>query len=221
MSYRTRIKFCGMTHPDDIQQAVDLGVDALGFILYPKSKRALSFEQLKLLVAKVPVWVSSVVLLVNPEVDEVRRVITEIKPDYLQFHGDESAEFCEQFNYPYLRAIRVGAPGISTPEEIAHVTAQYQQAKAFIFDAYSQGYGGAGISFDADLLNVVREQQAKDKIIIAGGLHPQNIRSFVQKYQPFAVDLCSGVESSPGHKDPVKMQRFMSELALGQARLRV
>lgn len=221
MLYRTRVKFCGITRFEDISQAVDLGVDALGFILYPKSKRALSFDQLQSLLKAVPVWVNSVVLLVNPSATEVRRVIKEVRPDYLQFHGDEPAAFCEQFNYPYLRAIRVGAPGISTPEEIARVAAQYQQAKAFIFDAYSPGYGGAGISFDTDLLNVVRDQQAKEKIIIAGGLHPQNIRSFVQKYQPFGVDLCSGVESSPGHKDPVKMQRFMSELALGQAPLRV
>jgi phosphoribosylanthranilate isomerase len=221
MLYRTRVKFCGITRFEDISQAVDLGVDALGFILYPKSKRALSFDQLQSLLKAVPVWVNSVVLLVNPSATEVRRVIKEVRPDYLQFHGDETAAFCEQFNYPYLRAIRVGAPGISTPEEIARVAAQYQQAKAFIFDAYSPGYGGAGISFDTDLLNVVRDQQAKEKIIIAGGLHPQNIRSFVQKYQPFGVDLCSGVESSPGHKDPVKMQRFMSELALGQAPLRV
>ena len=221
MTYRSRVKFCGITRSEDVRLAVDLGADALGFILYPKSKRALSLEQLKPLVASVPVWVSSVVLLVNSTVTEINEVIEKIRPNYLQFHGDETAAFCEQFNYPYLRAIRVGAPGISTPEEIARVAAQYQQAKAFIFDAYSPGYGGAGISFDADLLNVVRDQQAKEKIIIAGGLHPQNIRSFVQKYQPFGVDLCSGLESSPGHKDPVKMQRFMSELALGQASLRV
>ena len=221
MLYRTRVKFCGITRFEDISQAVDLGVDALGFILYPKSKRALSFDQLQSLLKAVPVWVNSVVLLVNPSATEVRRVIKEVRPDYLQFHGDETAEFCEQFDYPYLRAIRVGAPGIATPEEIAQTVANYPQARAFIFDAYSPGYGGAGISFDADLLNVVRDQQAKEKIIIAGGLHPQNIRSFVQKYQPFGVDLCSGLESSPGHKDPVKMQRFMSELALGQASLRV
>ena len=215
MLYRTRVKFCGITRLEDIQKAVELGVDALGFILYPKSKRALSVEELKPLIHAVPVWVSSVVLLVNSLADEVNRVIEEVRPDYLQFHGDETVEFCEQFNYPYIRAIRVGAPGLSTPEEIAHCVAAYKQAKAFIFDAYSPEYGGTGISFDADLLNVVRTQQAREKIIIAGGLGPQNIKSFVQKYQPFAVDLCSGIERSPGSKDPLKMERFMTELTLG------
>lgn len=217
MVYRTRIKFCGITRLEDIRLAVDLGVDALGFILYPKSKRALSIEQLKLLVDAVPVWVSSVVLLVNASVTEVNRVIEEVRPNYLQFHGDETAEFCEQFNYPYIRAIRVGAPAISTPEEIAHVVSTYKKAKAFIFDAYSPDYGGVGISFEAELLNLVRTQQAKEKIIIAGGLGPENIKSFVQKYQPFAVDLCSGIERCPGSKDPLKMQRFMAELKLGHA----
>ena len=126
MTYRTRVKFCGITRAEDVRLAVDLGADALGFILYPKSKRALSLEQLKPLVASVPVWVSSVVLLVNSTVTEINEVIEKIRPNYLQFHGDETAAFCEQFNYPYLRAIRVGAPGISTPEEIARVAAQYQ-----------------------------------------------------------------------------------------------
>lgn len=215
MLNRTRVKFCGITRLEDIHLATELGVDALGFILYPKSKRALSFEQMKPLVDAVPVWVSSVVLLVNSSVAEVNEVIESIRPDYLQFHGDETAEFCEQFNYPYIRAIRVGAPGISTPEEIAQAAAEYKQAKAFIFDAYSPDYGGAGISFDASLLSVVREQQTKEKIVIAGGLHSQNIRLLIEQYQPFGVDLCSGVESEPGHKDSAKMQRFMTELKLG------
>ncbi|CAM5186853.1 phosphoribosylanthranilate isomerase [Oligella ureolytica] len=215
MLYRTRVKFCGITRLEDIQLAVDLGVDALGFILYPKSKRALSIEKLKPLVEAVPVWVSSVVLLVNASVDEVNRVINEVRPHYLQFHGDETAAFCEQFDYPYIRAIRVGAPAISTPEEIAHVVSTYKKAKAFIFDAYSPDYGGVGISFDAELLNLVRTQQAKERIIIAGGLGPENIKSFVQKCQPFAVDLCSGIERYPGSKDPLKMQHFIAELKLG------
>ncbi len=212
MLYRTRVKFCGITRLEDIHLAADLGVDALGFILYPKSKRALSLEQMKSLVEAVPVWISSVVLLVNSSVDEINRVIEKLRPSYLQFHGDESVEFCEQFNYPYIRAIRVGAPGISTAEEIADTVACYKQAKAFIFDAYSPGYGGAGISFDANLLALVREQQVQEKIIIAGGLDSQNIRALVEEYQPFGVDLCSGVESAPGHKSLAKMRLFIEEL---------
>ena len=212
MSYRTRVKFCGMTRSEDVHWAAELGVDALGFILYPKSKRALSFEQLKPLVQEVPVWVNSVVLLVNATQAEVQRVIDEVRPSYLQFHGDESAEFCEQFNYPYLRAIRVGAPGIATAEEIANNVATYSQAKAFIFDAYSPGYGGAGITFDLNLLSLVRQQQAKEKIIIAGGLGPDNIKSLVEQYQPYGVDLCSGIETKAAQKDLSKMRTFMREL---------
>lgn len=202
-----------MTRLEDVRQAVDLGVDALGFILYPKSKRALNFEQLQPLVEAVPVWVSSVVLLVNSPEAEVRRVIEEVRPSYLQFHGDESAEFCEQFNYPYLRAIRVGGPSLSTEAEIAAEVATYPSAKAFIFDAYSPSYGGAGICFDVQLLNQLRQQQVKDKIIIAGGLAPDNIRSLIEQHQPYGVDLCSGIEASAGHKDPIKMRAFMDEVA--------
>lgn len=212
MSYRTRVKFCGMTRSEDVHSAVELGVDALGFILYPKSKRALSFEQLKPLVAEVPAWVNSVVLLVNSSEAEVQKVIEEVKPSYLQFHGDESVEFCEQFNYPYLRAIRVGGPGIATQQEIAETVAAYSQAKAFIFDAYSPGYGGAGITFDVSVLDLVRQQQAKEKIIIAGGLGPKNIQSLITQYHPYGVDLCSGIEAVAGHKDPLKMRAFMDEL---------
>lgn len=201
-----------MTRLEDVQLAVDLGVDALGFILYPKSKRALNLQQLQPLLEAVPAWVSSVVLLVNSTETEVYRVIEELRPSYLQFHGDESAEFCEQFNYPYLRAIRVGGPGLATEADIAVAVAAYPRAKAFIFDAYSPGYGGAGISFDAALLGQVRRQQAKEKIIIAGGLGPDTIQNLVEQYQPYGVDLCSGIEASAGHKDPSKMRAFMAQL---------
>lgn len=212
MYYRTRTKFCGMTRIEDIDTAVQLGVDALGFILYPKSKRALAFEEAQALVAAVPAWVSSVVLLVNATAVEVERVIREIKPSYLQFHGDETADFCEQFNYPYLRAVRVGGPSTATAEAVASYVADYDSAAAFIFDAYSPDFGGAGITFDLELLSQVKRQLPPEKIIIAGGLDPDNIKSLVKSQRPFGVDLCSSIERVAGEKDPQSMHRFMQAL---------
>lgn len=206
---RPRIKFCGMTRAEDVSYAASLGVDALGFILYPKSKRALTLEQAQALLSTVPFGVSSVVLVVNAAKAEVETVIQRLRPSYIQFHGDETPEFCEQFGYPYVRAIRVGGPGLSDATAVAAEVQRYPHASAFIFDAYSPAYGGAGITFDLQLLEQVKQQLPPHKLIIAGGLTPDNIHDVVMQQQPFGVDLCSGIEAAAGQKDRVLMRRFV------------
>lgn len=116
---RTRVKICGLTRPQDVRFAVDAGVDAIGLVCYPPSKRYLSPDDATRLRAGIPAFVSTVCLFVDPAPDEVRLVMDQVRPDLLQFHGDESAEFCRQFNVPYLKAFRVGAPGLDTAHKLA------------------------------------------------------------------------------------------------------
>ncbi len=207
---RTRVKFCGLTRAEDIQSAVNVGVDAIGFVLYPKSKRALSLAQACELQAHIPALVNLIALVVNPSEEEVRSIISELAPAAIQFHGDESGEFCEQFNYPYWRAVRVGAPGLDTEEKIADYVTQFPHAQAFLFDSYSTGFGGAGVRFDLSLLNLVKQRLSTEKIIIAGGINALNIAPLSGQY--YAVDLSSGIESEPGVKSAELMQQFMQAL---------
>ncbi|MDO5679309.1 MAG: phosphoribosylanthranilate isomerase [Pelistega sp.] len=207
---RTRVKFCGLTRVEDIHSAVQVGVDALGFVLYPKSKRALSLQQACQLRSHVPALIDIIALVVNPTVAEVQAIIKDLKPHAIQFHGDESPEFCEQFNYPYWRAVRVGAPELETEQEIADYVAQFPHAQAFLFDAYSTGFGGAGVRFDLSLLYTVKQAISPEKVIIAGGINALNIAALSGQY--YAVDLSSGIESEPGVKSAELMQQFMQAL---------
>ncbi len=212
---RTRVKFCGLKSEKDIHDAVQAGADAVGLVLYEKSKRYVSMEQAAALRREVPGLVSVVTLMVNAQQKSVDRVIEKVRPDFIQFHGDETASFCEQFSYPYIRALRVGAPGLGTAADIALAVQSYPNASAFLFDAYSPGYGGAGISFDMALLEEAQRILPRSKIMIAGGLNASNIADLVSRYRPFAVDLSSGIEIAPGEKSAGKMRSFM--LALNEA----
>ena len=207
---RTRVKFCGLRRSEDIQAAVQSGVDALGFVLYSKSKRALSLAQACELRDYVPAMVSVIALVVNPKANEVEEIIAKLKPHAIQFHGDESPDFCEQFTYPYWRAVRVGAPNLATEQEIVDYVQQFPQAQAFLFDAYSTGFGGAGVRFDLSLLYAVKQVLSPEKIIIAGGINVLNIDTLNGQY--YGVDLSSGIESEPGVKSAELMRQFMQAL---------
>ncbi len=212
---RTRVKFCGLTSEKDIHDAVQAGADAVGLVLYEKSKRYVSLERAAVLRREVPGLLSAVTLTVNADVTTIEAIMKSIGPDFIQFHGDESPQYCEQFSYPYIRALRVGAPGLTTAADIAACVDSYPNASAFLFDAYSPGYGGAGISFDITLLAQAERILPRSKIVIAGGLNAANIAALVTRYRPFAVDLSSGIEISPGEKSAGKMHSFM--LALSEA----
>ncbi len=210
---RTRIKICGLTRSDDILQALHLGVDALGFVFYPPSKRYVSPQQASQLTKDLPAFVSTVALFVDPSPSEVNEVIHAMRPSLLQFHGNESQAFCASFGLPYLKAFRVGAPELDTPENIAKFCAGYFDAAGWLFDSYTAAYGGSGQGFDYALLSRILAPSSHSRsLIISGGLNAQNVANALELLQPWAVDVSSGVEDSPGLKSLEKMVNFVSAI---------
>ncbi|MBV2180311.1 MAG: phosphoribosylanthranilate isomerase [Castellaniella sp.] len=206
---RTRVKICGLTRSQDLQAAVAAGADAIGLVFYPASRRVLTLEQAAALRAQVPAFVSAVVLFVNPAEQDVARVLDVVRPDLLQFHGEESPAFCEQFGVRYLKAFRVGAPGLDTPEGLAAHCQDYQRASGWLFDSFSPGYGGSGSRFDPALLAAVPRGAAAPALVLSGGLNADCVGQGIADWHPFAVDVSSGVESAPGIKDATRIRDFM------------
>ncbi len=201
---RTRVKICGITNLDDALSAVDAGCDALGFVFYSKSPRAVTPKQAAEIISKLPAFVTSVALFVNETAEIVNQVIAETGVDLLQFHGDESAEFCTAFSRPYIKALRM------KPE--LDLTAQfesYASSQGILLDAYTPGIpGGTGEMFDWSIIPAERAT----KIILAGGLSTDNVATAITQVSPYAVDVSGGVEASKGIKDSNKMTDFMSEV---------
>lgn len=152
---RTRIKVCGITQQKDLNLAVKLGADAIGLIFYEGSKRCVSLEQAKHLRQSVPAFVSVVALFVNAKPEFVRQVIKQVQPDILQFHGDETPTECEQYGHRYMRAFRVGGLGMNTPQLVLEQALKYNSASAWLFDTYTEQYGGSGKTFNHELLSAV------------------------------------------------------------------
>lgn len=216
---RTRIKICGITREEDLLCAVAAGADALGFVFHPSSKRYVSPSHASELCAALPPFVTSVALFVNPDRSFVDEVIHEMSPATLQFHGDETPEFCSSFGRPYLKAFRVGAPGLDTSAGLAAHCAGYISACGWLFDSYSPLFGGSGHGFDHGLLGGVKQLRQAQSIILSGGLNALNVQAAIEATHPWAVDVSSGVESSPGIKSADKMLEFVS--AVGKARLKI
>jgi phosphoribosylanthranilate isomerase len=192
---KVRIKICGLTRDQDIHNAVVEGADALGFVLYAPSPRSVSAEQAAQLIQKVPAFVTTVALFVNESVEEVERALKICPFDLLQFHGDESPEYCRQFNRPYMKAIRV-----RSADDIHNAVQQYPDAKALLLDAYVENLpGGTGQAFDWRLI-----PQLTIPWVLAGGLNADNVADAIKQVQPFAVDISGGVEASKGIKDGQK-----------------
>ena len=197
----TRVKFCGFTHQDDVIHAVSLGVDALGFVFYAPSSRYVAPEQAKALMRAVPAFVTRVGLFVNEEVETVKRTFEIARLNLIQYHGDESPEFCDAVGLPYIKAFRV-QKGMNLRSEID----RYPNASGFLLDAYVKGQpGGTGEGFDWELI-----PQSHAPIILAGGLTPDNARAAIDQVAPWALDVSGGIEIKPGRKDPDKMARFMN-----------
>lgn len=207
---RTRIKICGLTRPEDVHAAVQADADAIGLVMYSKSSRAVTLQHARVLRAAVPAFVSVVALFVNASEQEVQDVIAQVQPDLLQFHGDESPEFCQSFNHRYVRAFRVGAPGLDSPDHVLRECNLYRSASGWLFDSYSQGYGGSGRMLDPSLLQAVQNQSDGRGIILAGGLTPESVGASIQTLRPYAVDVSSGVESAPGIKSAEKIRQFVA-----------
>jgi len=209
---RTRIKICGITRELDLLAAVNAGADAVGFVFHPSSQRFVSAERASELVERLPAFVNSVALFVNPDVQFVRSVIDQMHPTLLQFHGDESPEFCASFGWPYLKAFRVGAPGIDTPEGLARACQGFHGARGWLFDSYTPAYGGSGHGFDHQLLSEILAMDASQRaaLILSGGLSAENLDIALRNVRPWAVDVSSGVEDAPGIKSANKIEAFIS-----------
>lgn len=197
-----RVKICGITSPEQAQMVQQAGADALGLVIYDKSPRYVDVKKAAEIRAAIKSPALAVALLVNASENTVAQVIDQVKPDLLQFHGDESADFCHQFNYPFIRAVRM-RPGLDIDAEVA----TYQAQGGFLFDAWSDDlYGGTGHSFDWSRLPTSRDYP----LILAGGLTPDNVAQAVQLIGPNMVDVSGGVESAPGIKDQKKVERFIA-----------
>ncbi|KFN44751.1 phosphoribosylanthranilate isomerase [Arenimonas oryziterrae] len=201
---RTRIKFCGLTRPGDVRLAVELGVDALGFVFAPGSPRRLSLAQLPGLRAAVPPLVDVVALFMDAGGSEVLEVVRTLRPTLLQFHGGENDAFCRSFGLPYLKTLPMG-PGSEDP---LAARKRYPSASAFLLDGHGPGQsGGRGESFDWTLAPDLGRP-----MFLAGGLNLGNVGLAIRQVRPYAVDVSSGIESSPGLKDGEKMQQFVDEV---------
>lgn len=201
---RTRVKICGITRAEDAVAAAHCGADAIGLVFYPKSARYVDIEQAHGIMAVLPPFVTRVGLFVNPDNAQVEAVLQALALDLLQFHGEEDAEFCRSFGRPYIKAVRM-REGTDLPA----MEQQYASASALLLDSYhAQQAGGSGESFN---WNRVPSGLSKP-IILAGGLSAANVAMAIATVQPYAVDVSSGVESSPAIKDVDLIAAFIREV---------
>lgn len=197
----TRVKICGITRVADALAAAKLGADALGLVFYEPSPRAVTIAAAAEITASLPPFVTSVALFVNPEVALVEQVIHQARVDVLQFHGDETPEFCAGFQRPYFKALRM-QPGV----DIAQLANGYTTAQGILLDAWLPGVpGGTGLTFDWQQI----PQQISKPLILAGGLNVANVATAIAQAKPWAVDVSGGVEASHGIKDMSKLSQFM------------
>ncbi|MCE8052975.1 phosphoribosylanthranilate isomerase [Halomonas daqingensis] len=200
---RTRIKFCGLSREQDVADAVAAGADALGFVLWPGSKRCVDEARLATLAAQVPAFVTRVGLFVDQEPEMIARSAEHL--DLLQFHGDETPAFCAGFGRPWIKALRM------RDDLDLHAAAEaYAGAQALLLDAYRPGVpGGTGETFD---WSRIPANLAKP-VILAGGLGPDNVAQAIERVRPFAVDVSGGVEAAPGRKDRGLLAAFAAAVA--------
>lgn len=200
-----RVKICGITNYEDAAMAVDLGADALGFNFFQKSRRYIDPEKARKIIQRIPPFVVTVGLFVNaPEQSQVSAIAHAAGVQVLQLHGDETPEFCSGLSaWTLIKALRIGKNGIQEDPEAFPV-------QAFLLDSRDDTlFGGTGKTFDWNLAKNIRRVRP---IILAGGLTPENVREAIRIVDPYAVDVCSGVEIAPGKKSAQKVMEFMNEV---------
>jgi phosphoribosylanthranilate isomerase len=198
---RTRVKICGITRVEDAVSAVNAGADAIGLVFYAPSPRCVSVEQAQKIVSVIPPFVSVVGLFVNAPKVEIEAILSKVRLDILQFHGDETSEQCAQIKMPYYKAIRVKAD-----TNLVQYAVEFNGAKALLLDAHSDvAFGGTGQTFDWNLI----PKNITKPIILAGGLTAENVKNAIQQVKPYAVDVSGGVELTKGIKDVAKIAAFM------------
>lgn len=200
---RTRVKICGITRLEDAEAAARAGADAVGLVFYPPSPRCLTIDQARRLRQGLAPFVSSVALFVNPSQAEVERVLVGVRPDLLQFHGEESPQFCGGFGVPWLKAGRV-RQGLDLIEYLRPFAA----ASGWLLDAWVEAYGGIGARFDWSLVPPRLERP----VVLSGGLSAENVGNAIRSVRPWAVDVSTGVESAKGIKDAARIAAFIAEV---------
>ncbi len=185
----------------DALAAITYGADAIGLVFYAPSPRFVSISQAQQIVAAIPPFISVVGLFVNATVAEIETVLSQVRLDILQFHGDETPAECERIKLPYLKAIRV-----KNDTNLLQYQVEFCSAKALLVDAYSEAaFGGTGHVFDWKLI----PQNMTMPIILAGGLNAENVADAIKQLRPYAVDVSGGVEIRKGIKDSAKIAAFM------------
>jgi len=197
----TAVKICGITRVEDALAAAHSGAHAIGLIFHAGSPRLVSHDMARSIVDALPAFITPVALFVDAKPEDIERVIATVKPQLLQFHGDESPEFCTRFDMPYIKAIKV-RPGVDLLQYARH----YRTAKGLLLDAFVDGsHGGTGSTFDWALI----PDQLPLPLILAGGLHQDNVAEAIRRVRPWAVDVSSGVEAAKGIKDAAKVAAFI------------
>ena len=211
---RTRIKICGLTREQDVDTAVEAGADAVGFVLYPQSPRAVTVERAAELASRIPPFVTPVLLFVNEEAAKTMASLARVAGAAAQFHGDERPEQCWESSgagrYRYLRAARIPLGTAGVGFDLVKYASDFSRAQAILLDAYVDGYGGGGKAFDWSLLPPAVDAH----LVLSGGLTPANvgdgIRALRARCKALSVDVSSGVEAAKGIKDAAKIRDFVA-----------
>jgi phosphoribosylanthranilate isomerase len=199
----TRVKICGNTNYEHARLAVELGADYLGFIFVPSSKRVLTVDMAEEITAKLSDFPNIVGVFCNQPKKEVEQIATRLGLKFLQFHGEETALYCDAFMQKGFEVIKT----FHVKDAMSLKRIDEYNVSAFLFDTYTHSdKGGTGLAFDWSVIE--DKPYVHDKLFLAGGLNPENIATAIEKVHPFAVDVASGVESSPGIKDPQRLRDF-------------
>ncbi|MBT3924211.1 MAG: phosphoribosylanthranilate isomerase [Nitrospina sp.] len=201
-----KVKVCGMTQLKDALLAVEHGADAVGFIFYKKSPRSVNMKEVREIISKLPPFVDTVGVFVDENVDRVNKVAEYCGLDLVQLHGEESPSYCRKIKRRVIKAFRV--KDIQSIQQL-----EKYSVSGFLLDTYTENlHGGTGKVFDWNLAHPAKKM---GPVILAGGLTPRNIRQAISQARPYGVDVCSGVEKSPGIKDPEKVRAFLNNIKSG------
>ena len=209
MNSRTRVKICGLKQAEDARLCADLGADSIGLVFHVPSPRFIEIDAAIKIRRALPPFVTVTALFLNEDNDWIKQVVDAVKPDCLQFHGNESGDTCESFSMPYIKAIPMGS--VDNADEYA---ANFPNAQGFLLDSNVAGrMGGSGDTFDWSKI----PSSFGSPLVLAGGLNPGNVVEAITQIRPWAVDVSSGVESARGIKDRALIKQFFSEVNRGDA----
>lgn len=207
---RVRVKFCGITSIEDATKAASTGCDALGFVFFKESPRYVTIENVECIVKKMPPFISKVGIFVNEDIRFIEECVDRCGLDVVQLHGDENIKYCVDFENLKFRGVKL-IKAIRVKDKDSLNSIENCHADAILLDAYrSNVYGGTGKGFDRSLALIAKEYGRR--LIVAGGLNPDNVYDIIKEIKPYGVDVSSGIESSPGKKNLELMEEFIGEV---------